>query len=241
VEALIDLRVTQEEGFTVEDLAKIRELVADSYPNQSTEYVYSGQIYIEEAGDPLQTEATPQSNGFRFISQDKRHIFYARLDGFVLSVRAPYDRWETFRNEARRLWDLYRSVTKVESITRAAVRYVNQINIPGDQVELDEYFRTSPKVSPGYTHGQLAGFFVQLQLWQEDLNCWLVVNESPAQSPNAQTATILLDLDLFQERFDEPWGVEEDESVWDFLERLRERKNEVFEASITEKTRGLFS
>jgi len=50
----------------------------------------------------------------------------------------------------------------------------------------------------------------------------------------------LLDLDLFQERFDEPWGVEEDAEVWDFLERLRDRKNEVFEASITEKTRRLF-
>ena len=67
-----------------------------------------------------------------------------------------------------------------------------------------------------------------------------MVNEAPTQSPDAQTASILLDLDLFQERFDEPWGVEEDAEVWDFLERLRDRKNEVFEASITEKTRRLF-
>lgn len=239
-EAIIDLRVTQEQDFAVEDLAKLRDLVADSYPNQSTEFVYSGQMYIEEAGDPLQTEGTHQSNGFRFISQDGRRIFYARLDGFAFSIRAPYDRWETFRDEARRLWDLYRSVARVGGITRAAVRYVNQLNIPGAQVELDEYLKTSPKVSPDYTHGQLAGFFVQLQLWQEDLNCWLVVNEAPTQSPDAQTASILLDLDLFQERFEEPWGIEDDEAVWDFLEKLRDRKNEVFEASITDKTRRLF-
>lgn len=234
------MRVTQEQDFSMDDLAKIQELVADRYPNQSTEYVYSGQIYVEEAGDPLKTEATHQSSGFRFTSQDGRQIFYARLDGFAFSIRAPYDRWAPFRDEARRLWGLYRSATRVKSITRAAVRYVNQLNIPGEHVELDEYLRTSPEVSPDYTHGQLAGFFLQLQLWQEDLNCWLVVNEAPTQSPDAQTASILLDLDLFQERFDEPWGVEEDAEVWDFLERLRDRKNEVFEASITEKTRRLF-
>ena len=164
-EALIDLRVTQEQDFSMDDLAKIQELVADRYPNQSTEYVYSGQIYVEEAGDPLKTEATHQSSGFRFTSQDGRQIFYARLDGFAFSIRAPYDRWAPFRDEARRLWGLYRSATRVKSITRAAVRYVNQLNIPGEHVELDEYLRTSPEVSPDYTHGQLAGFFLQLQLW----------------------------------------------------------------------------
>lgn len=240
LEALIDLRVTQEQSVSVEDLAKVRELVVDRYPNQATEYIYEGQMYIEEAGDPMKTEATHQSNGFRFTSQDGRQVFYARLDGFALSVRAPYDSWKPFRDEARRLWNLYRSVTRVGGVTRAAVRYVNQLNIPGEHVKLGEYLRTSPEVSSDYTHGQLAGFFMQLQLWQEDLDCWLVVNESPAQSLDARTVSILLDLDLFQERFDQPWSVEDDAAIWEFLEQLRDRKNEIFEASITEKTRRLF-
>lgn len=224
----------------MDDLAKLRGLVADGYPDEAAEYLYAGQMYVEEVGEPLQAEATHQSSGFRFASRDERHIFYARLDGFAFSIRAPYDSWEPFRDEARRLWNLYRSVSRIENITRAAVRYVNQVNIPGEQVELDEYFRTAPDISSDYAHGQLARFFMQLQLWQEDLDCWLMINEAPTQSPDAQTVSVLLDLDLFQERFDQPWGVEEDAAVWEFLERLRDRKNEVFEASITDKTRRLF-
>lgn len=240
-EAIIDLRVTQAQGFSIDALAAIQEMVADRYPGQQSEYVYSGEFYVEEVGNPPKTEATQQHSGFRFISEDERQVFYARLDGFALSTRAPYENWEPFRDEARRLWRLYRSVTKVESVTRAAVRYINRIDF-GDAaaVNLEDYFRTYPEVSSGWLEkGSLNGFFMQLQLWQEDLNCWLVVNEATAPPPDPGTVSVLLDFDLFRERFEEPWRADEDAAVWEFLERLRIRKNEVFEAGITGEMRRL--
>lgn len=239
VEAIIDLRVTQAQGFSIDDLEAIQEMVVDRYPNQESEYVYSGQFYVEEVGNPLQTEATHQHNGFRFTSKDGQQTLYTRLDSFAFSVRAPYDYWEPFRDEAHRLWNLYRSIAEVEGITRAAVRYVNQIDFP-EGVEIEDYFRTYPEVSPALPNeGTLGGFFMQLQLWQEDLHCWLVVNEGTAPPLDPGTVSILLDFDLFQERFEEPWRADEDAAVWEFLEQLRVRKNEVFEASITEEMRRL--
>jgi uncharacterized protein (TIGR04255 family) len=214
-------------------------MVADRFPSQDEEYVYSGQMYVEEAGEPLQTEATNQLNGFRFTSHNKRQVFYARLDGFALSVGAPYDRWETFRNEARHLWDLYRSVANPEGISRAAMRYVNQFDITEyvpdrSNVELGDYLNVYPETPRDWTFNN---FFLQLQLWQEDLNSWLIVNEASVRAPDQETAMLQLDFDFFREQSEDPWQAGDDTDVWNFLELLHTRKNEVFEASITEKIR----
>ncbi len=63
----------------------------------------------------------------------------------------------------------------------------------------------------------------------------LVINEAIAPPSNPEIVTVILDLDLFRHQIWES----DDEDIWQFLERLRDRKNEVFEASITDKTRGL--
>lgn len=240
-EALIDLRTTHAQDFSVDDLGTMEGAIADRYPNQVPIYRYSGQISVQDAGDPIQAEAARQLGGFSFTSPNKQHILQARSDGFTFSTLAPYDRWESFRDEARSLWDLYRSAAKVEGVSRVALRYINRIDVPTrDIVQLELYFRTYPEVSGDMPHGTMTNFFMQVQTWQEDLDCIVIINQAPTPSPNEETTTsIRLDLDLFREQFGEPWRVDQDEAVWEFLEQLHDRKNEVFEASITDATRRL--
>ncbi len=76
---------------------------------------------------------------------------------------------------------------------------------------------------------------MQLQIPQQDLNCMLIINEALAPQTNPEIITIILDLDLFRQQV---WD-SSDEDIWLFLEKLRHRKNEVFEASITDRTREL--
>lgn len=240
-EAIIDLRIAPAGDISAETLAPIWEVVADRYPTQEEEHVQYQQVSFLGT-ELLQSGGGQQLNGFRFISEDKREIFYARLDGFTFSVRAPYDRWESFRDEARRLWDLYKSVAVPEGITRAAMRYINRIDIPDATggVRLEDYLRTYPEFSVDFPEDSfMSNFFMQLQLWQQDLGCWLIINEAPEVAPEEGTLSVRLDLDLFREQYEEPWMTDEDTMVWEFLERLHERKNEVFEASVTNKTRRL--
>jgi uncharacterized protein (TIGR04255 family) len=51
--------------------------------------------------------------------------------------------------------------------------------------------------------------------------------------------SVRLDFDLFRELYDRTWQIGEDVKAWQLLERLRERKNAVFNASITEKAKEL--
>lgn len=240
-EAIIDLRIAPMQGFSLEDLAPLREIVEDRYPIQEEEHVQYQQMSFAE-DDLFQAEVGRHINGFRFISEDKQKTFYARLDGFAFSIKAPYDRWESFRDEARDLWALYRAAAMPEGVTRAAMRYINRIDIPDatEGVRLEDYLRTYPEFSVDFPEDSfMNNFFMQLQLWQRDLGCWLIINEAPEVSPEGGTLSVRLDLDLFREQYEEPLPVDDDTMAWELLERLHDRKNEVFEASITNSTRRL--
>jgi uncharacterized protein (TIGR04255 family) len=129
-----------------------------------------------------------------------------------------------------------------EGVTRVAVRYINRIDIPDAAagVRLEDYLRTYPEISVDFPEeGLMNNFFMQVQLWQQDLGCWLIVNEAPEASPAEGTLSVRLDLDLFREQVEEPWQADSETAVWEFLELLHDRKNEIFEASITNRTRRL--
>lgn len=121
-----------------------------------------------------------------------------------------------------------------EKITRVAVRYVNQIDIPLSEIEYKDYFKTTPEVSPALPQG-LSGFFMQLHFPQPDFGGLLVLTETAVPPPTLGTNSVVLDLDVFKEV-----DTLTDEEVWPLLEKLRERKNEFFEGCITDRTRFLF-
>jgi uncharacterized protein (TIGR04255 family) len=243
-EALIDLRITHAQDFSVDDLGKMGEAIADRYPIQEPMYFHSGQLAFQQDEDPVQVETTHEHVGFRCISQNKQQILQARRDGFTFSILAPYDRWETFRDEARRLWELYRSAAKVENITRTAVRYINRIDVPiatTPMVRVEDFLRTYPVIPSNWPYEDLQSYFMQLQIPQVDLGGMIVINQATAPPPNPETTSILLDFDLFRTQYEEPWPADNDAAVWAFLEQLHDRKNEYFEGSITDRTRGLIS
>jgi uncharacterized protein (TIGR04255 family) len=75
------------------------------------------------------------------------------LDGFAMSRLAPYENWNAVRDEARRLWDIYRSIAKPSKLIRLAVRYINRIDMPLPLGDFKDYLRTVPDVSPDLPQG----------------------------------------------------------------------------------------
>lgn len=245
VEAVIDLRIAQPADLSISDLQELVQENAEHYPIIEQQYVYQEEGYIDQAGAPLRQETEHWLNGFRCISGDRRRVFYARLDGFAFSVRAPYEGWSHFRDEAHRLWEAYRSTSAVAYVTRIAVRYINRLDIPQqegeDKVNLEDYMRIYPELPSDFPPGDspMAMYFLQMQIPQPDIDSMLVINSTPQAPTREHVVSLILDFDLFRERLEEPWEAENSESIWSFLEKLHERKNEIFEASITDRTRRL--
>jgi uncharacterized protein (TIGR04255 family) len=231
-EAIIELRVQQAPGVTVGDLLRCHEAEKENYPTRKELKYGLGHF---EVGPRVTASATSQHVGFICTSDDQKQVFQARLDGFSASRLAPYKSWEPFRDEARRLWDVYRQAVKPVRIERIAVRYINRLDIPGPQVELKDYLRTSPEIGPGLPQA-LDGFFLQLQLPVHEIRSKLLINETIIESPTPEKVGVVLDIDLFRTE-DLP---QEETAIWQLFESLRLRKDEFFESCITDKARELF-
>jgi len=126
-EAIIDLRVELPEDKSVSDLESVHKGLETAYPmmKHRSLAVFHGEIGNQGAA----AAASSKNIGFLLTSQDGKYIFQARLDGFTMSRLAPYENWEPFRDEARRLWNVYRAVAKPAKVTRLAVRFINRLDL----------------------------------------------------------------------------------------------------------------
>jgi uncharacterized protein (TIGR04255 family) len=230
-EAIIDVRVTLPSGVTTDTLAQVQVGQEEAYPIRGDLFFQQTQLV---PGTGIVPHPGPALIGHSFRSQEGKQIVQALMGGFVFSRLQPYEGWEPFRNEARRLWEVYRAVARPEAITRVAVRYVNRLDVPHPRADLKDYLRVLPDLPTGLPD-TVSDFFMQLQVPQEALQSMLVLNVASLKPAPPGVASILLDIDLFRAT-ELP---QEEASLWDFLERLRTRKNQVFEECITERTREL--
>jgi uncharacterized protein (TIGR04255 family) len=233
-EAIIDLRVQPAPSSDAARWQQVCEAVAAEYPACNQLFEAVGQFELRPGNDPA-ASARQSLIGYRATSVDGKQILQARRTGFTLSRLAPYDRWEPFRDEARRLWTIYREVTAPVTVIRLAVRTINRIDIPSDRVELQEYFRTLPEVSADLPQ-KLDGFFLQLRLPYPDLPGQALINQTIISPARPDVISVVLDIDLV--RSHEPPQAEDE--IWRFFEVLHDRKNDVFEACITDASRKLF-
>lgn len=231
-EAIIDLQVQLEPDVTVDALAAVNRGLEAKYPDRKQLKTAHGEMKF---GKVVGSSAEMQDVGFAFQSADGKQIHQTRLDGFTMNRLAPYEDWERFRTEARQRWDCYREIAKPTKIKRLAVRYINRLDLPRPFDDFGEYLRTQPEISRDLPQ-KLAQFVMRLVLPFENPHCVALINETIVGATE-DVVSVALDIDIYRDK-EVP---AEDTEIWELFEQLRERKNEVFEACITDKARRLFA
>ncbi len=230
IEAVIDIRVLPAKDMDFTKLDKsVRENFLREYPFVSKQFQNQFRL---EAGENPQANPITSSVGLRFTPEDNKHILQIKENGFTFSELAPYENWEKFRDKAKFLWMIYQKSTLPLCIQRIAVRFINRFDFPETKFELSDYL----KIFPQLPENNITGFSMQVILNQAEINSTLIITQALIPSHKPSTISILLDFDLFNEEERLP-----EEDFWLFLEKWRIRKNQVFESSITNKTRQLIS
>jgi uncharacterized protein (TIGR04255 family) len=230
-EAVLDIQVTS--AVSVETLARVNE-GESNYPKSEKLNAGSGAVMFGPDANTFAT-ATSQPLGYLTRSSDGFHIYQARLNGFTFSRLFPYPHWSAFSGEGRRLWEKYQAVARPSAITRVALRYVNRIDIPLPVNDFADYLRTVPQISTDLPQG-LSSYFMQLAIPLADIKGGSVINQTIIEPAKPAVVSLVLDIDVFR-TVDIP---QTDPELWDLFEQLRKKKNEVFEACITEEARRLF-
>ncbi|MEF9426481.1 MAG: TIGR04255 family protein, partial [Candidatus Mariimomonas ferrooxydans] len=126
-EALIDIRVKLPDDFSTDKLCAFTDRIQADYPTKKEVKKYEGRVdLLKETAIPL----SKQHIGYRYDSKDNKQVVQATIEGFTFSRLKPYITWKQLRDETRRIWGFYKEVALPEAITRVALRYINNLNIP---------------------------------------------------------------------------------------------------------------
>jgi len=234
-EALIDLRVKIKEGFDVEQFQSLAGAISGKYPDKKTRHRWEGRVEFKKGGEPS-SSGTETIDGYIFTSADKRQVFQARIDGFTFNRLKPYDKWESFRDEARQLWKLYSDLVSPE-IVRVALRYINKFEIPlisQPSIKLSDFLAAAPIVPKGIPQG-VSSFLSRVVVHDPETDADAIITQAFEQIVDPKFIPLILDIDVFKQK-----ELISEEEAWQTLEKLRHFKNNIFFKSITEKAKELF-
>jgi len=232
-EAVLDLRVELPPTVSLDQLSTFQERIRERYPQKRERKHWEATLGFNEGG--LQAPVSKGGvDGFLFSSADGLNIVQARLDGFTFNRLHPYDRWDTFRDEAMRLWEHYVQIATPTAVKRLALRYINRLELPLPFKDFKEFILTTPEIAPALPQG-LKTFFMRLEIPHDSYQAVAIITETMESVSNA-VLPLIFDIDVIRETTGSPSNSE----IWQAFEQLRDFKNEIFFNSITEKAKELF-
>ena len=234
-EALIDIRIKIKEDFDVDRFSSLYEVISNQYPKKKTHHKWEGRFEFKKGEAPIST-STETINGYIFASIDTKQVFQARVDGFTFNRLRPYEKWESFCDEASRLWRLYSEIISPE-IIRVALRYINKFDIPlfpKPMLDFNEYLTAAPIVPEGLPQG-VSSFLTRVVIHDPEIDASAIITQAFEQIVDPKFLPIILDIDVFKQK-----EVISEKEAWQIFEQLRHFKNKIFFKSITEKAKELF-
>jgi len=231
-EAIIDIQILREPKLTIEQLDAVTGRLSETFPVKKERKFFEGVMHF---GPTPTTSSSQKQDGYVLIDANKKYVAQLHFDGLTVSVKPPYENWNTFKAEVKRLWNVFREDLTEWSYSRLAVRYINRIDVPLPIRDFRDYLRTYPELSSDM-EPFVAGYFMQLQCPQPKFEASAVVTQGMIPPPTKDVISILLDIEV-SKTINLP-STEED--LWNIFDQLRDIKNNIFEASITDRTRRLF-
>jgi len=229
VEAVIDFRVNIPTELSAQIFSSFGSDFTSKYPKK--ESLTSGQIEFQiEAGKPVVKSNVDQGiQGYIYKSADGKDVAQFRIDGFTFSRLHPYTSWDKVFKEASTLWALYCSkfVADMPIVKRIAVRYINRLDIPAKS-SLEKYL-TAPLGPPKELPQEMSEFLTRMVIKDGELTANII--QALDKSPKPDHVGVILDIDVYKENNN---GFDISNVLSEF-EKLRNLKNRIFFANITEE------
>lgn len=234
-EAVIDIQVPVGDK---PDFEVLEELARSSggYPTVQRGFHVATEFELDfdPEADDGPTLPKPRRSGFRAISEDELQVAQFRWNGFAFSRLAPYESWDQLRQAAAPLWQRYRERIAPKYATRVSLRYVNHIRLsypfdPGD------YFTAMPRYPDAWPQN-VSSFVFRQTVHDQPSGLSANVMHALVDDVDEDKIGVIFDIEAYAEG---PISLG-DETLWGTLGHLRDLKNRVFFAGITDKTVSLF-
>ncbi len=175
---------------------------------------------------------------FRRAAEDETQLAILVQNSLIISQLAPYLGWKEFVERFERDFKIWKSVVGFVRISQIGMRYINRIDIPISKhapiVDYESYLNVYPNLPANIISTE--AYTVNVRIPMTDIQSQLTINSATIPSPLYGYASYLLDLD-FGRVEEPPQNLDE---IKKLLHLMRIKKNQIFEACITDKARELF-
>jgi uncharacterized protein (TIGR04255 family) len=234
IEAVIEFRFATPVPFSEADKAAKRAL--SYYPVDQTDFEFQTQM---EAASGRVLSTKQAAVGRRLSSSDRAEVLLIGTQALLFAQLAPYPGWDVFFNRVMRDYDRVKESLGHREFARVGVRYINRLDIPTKlsapppEGSPTQFLNLGiPTIPIGGDRPKAYTFQIDKSLDEYTLLTLISATVEPLV-PN--TWALVLDLDLGR-TVEIP---KRDDELWAMIEQLRDLKNQVFEACITDATRKL--
>ncbi|MGG1553544.1 TIGR04255 family protein [Paenibacillus ferrarius] len=229
VEAACEVVFDQSSQINADYADQIYELIKNRYPEKKV--VTNYLPLIETSSHGIEKRVTPHEKIQFYNENDSKHI---RISQNVLSISqlAPYTSWNEFLENINNSIDTYRSVVQPESILRVTLKYVNKIDFSKamneeGSIQFESYFNIYPHLGEALPQ-QVNSFFLNLEFPIDDNSLAIHFTDLGVHI-------------LFELKFNNGKDDVNFDNLMDWLNLAHDHIENVFEGSITDKTRKLMS
>jgi uncharacterized protein (TIGR04255 family) len=200
---------------------RFAESIADEYPTRQEFVNYNVSIAAQKTS--VSAAGAGEQMGFICRSEKRPQVVQARTDAFLFARLEPYEKWEPFRDEARRLWHIFFAFVPRVAVHTIGVRYINLISLPQGR-RLEDYLNIYPEAKTRELSFQ--SLLMRLEIPLDARGGIIILQEALAPPVKPNSFGLVLDIDV---------RVPRDPSVplWDQVDSLRPVKNQFFEESLT--------
>lgn len=208
--------------------------IRNNFPEKSQ--LKQVNVQLQFSPDGAKTQLMDDGQRGRFQTTDKSKMVQIAKDLLVVNHLKPYPKnFKDWQPLVMDMLDLYREFAKPKDLARIGVRYINRIEVDGDKVAMETYFRMFPQV-PADLAAYHGPFLMRLEVPTPKPGHQLILSftSAPAAGPGKQA--FLLDLyDIFPVT-----GKDTFQKVAEFLADAQANVEHAFESAITDEARKLF-
>jgi uncharacterized protein (TIGR04255 family) len=189
------------------------------------------ELAMQPEGDKVHQQLKAGIAKMQFVREDETALVQVGPDLLAVNQLRPYPSWEEFKKLTVEQLRIYQHVAMPKRFRRLGLRYINRIDIPGEKVDLDEYFIMLPRI-PEKVPQELNSLLLQVEIPYPRPRGLLRLVFGTAPTKKQHEQTFMLDLDFYLEGDDLPAF----ERVEEWLEAAHERVKIAFDSSFTDKT-----
>jgi uncharacterized protein (TIGR04255 family) len=232
VEALCEFRFEPGAPWDMAIPGLVYERIRDNFPKRRQ--VQSFEVSVAAGPEGIGQQVLT-ADRMQFLREDEKALIQVGPNLLAVNHLKPYPTWQAFLPLIRQGFESYLTSANPKGIQRIGLRYINRIELPGERVELADYFAFRPFVGERLPQ-DYGPFIVGIQIPFEDSRDVLRLQLASAAPETPDAIAVMLDLDYFLIR---PGGVSQDE-VFEWIDIAHSHVEDVFEACITDRLRQMF-